>query len=52
MPIYEFSCKDCDKEFESLVLKTGDPQPACPKCGGGNVVRLLSPGSFRPRGIP
>lgn len=40
MPIYEYKCPDCSKEFEELVF--GDETPACPKCGGKNSTRLLS----------
>ena len=57
MPIYEFRCEDCSREFEEVMLPTlaashDDPSPECPSCGGRNVKRILSPGSFRPQGIP
>lgn len=41
MPIYEYICKGCDKEFEVLVLGSSD-EVCCPKCGGKDVNRLMS----------
>lgn len=52
MPIYEYQCRGCDHLFESLVLSSEDPVPACPQCGGGEVQKLMSAGSVRPQGIP
>ena len=40
MPIYEYHCPQCDKDFEELVF--GSALPACPTCGGKNNERLLS----------
>ena len=31
MPIFEFHCNDCGKDFEKLVFG-GDPQVECPDC--------------------
>lgn len=41
MPIYEYRCKKCGKEFEELVL-SGDETPNCPECGKEDTERLLS----------
>ena len=41
MPIFEYACKKCGKEFEALVLKT-TPAPSCPKC---KSTELEKPGS-------
>ena len=41
MPIYEFACKKCKKEFEELVFKTDEPVH-CPKCNSSQVKRLMS----------
>ncbi len=41
MPIYEYHCKACDREFELLVLSR-DETVACPECGATNLQRLLS----------
>ena len=40
MPLYEFQCKGCGREFEDLVL--GSARPACPSCNGQELERLLS----------
>lgn len=52
MPIYEYQCGQCRHVFESLVFSSGEPGPACPECGGGEVKKLMSAGSIRPQGIP
>ena len=45
MPIYEFKCNDCDKDFEYLMLKSVD-RPECPVCKTGNVRKLMSACGF------
>ena len=40
MPIYEYTCKGCEHQFETLV-RTGDT-PVCPACGSDELERLLS----------
>ena len=40
MPIFEYRCRGCRHEFETLV-RTGDT-PACPKCAGTELEKLLS----------
>ncbi len=40
MPIYEYACPKCDREFEELVF--GDAVPACPHCGCERPERKLS----------
>ena len=57
MPIYEYRCNDCEQEFEEVFLPNlsrslDSDSVECPACGSANVSRMLSPGSFRPRGIP
>jgi putative FmdB family regulatory protein len=44
MPIYEYHCEKCDKNFECLVL--GGDTPACPACGTQEVARLMSACGF------
>jgi len=43
MPIYEFNCEDCDKEFETLV-RTSDweGEVECPSCGSEKLEKRLS----------
>lgn len=43
MPIYEFSCKNCEKVF-SVLMKFSDDQTKirCPACKGLEIKRLLS----------
>jgi putative FmdB family regulatory protein len=41
MPVYEFLCQDCEKEFEELVLRH-DEVIRCPKCGSQRATKLLS----------
>ncbi len=40
MPIFEYRCVECDKDFEVLVF--GDQEVSCPTCEGDNIKRLLS----------
>jgi putative FmdB family regulatory protein len=41
MPIYEYICKDCKREFEELVFSQ-DELPPCPKCRSTKVEKLMS----------
>ena len=40
MPIYEYRCKSCDHQFETLV-RSGET-PVCAACGAVDLERLLS----------
>ncbi|OGS20746.1 MAG: hypothetical protein A3J83_00655 [Elusimicrobia bacterium RIFOXYA2_FULL_40_6] len=40
MPIYEFSCNKCRKQFE-LLLFSGD-EPLCPECGNKELTKFMS----------
>ncbi len=43
MPIYEYLCRACGREFGKLILTEADRESlACPKCGGRELERLLS----------
>jgi len=50
MPLYEYKCSACGRQFELLIMKasqpiTGAPDagwPVCPTCGSESVERLLS----------
>ena len=41
MPIFDFHCKTCGKEFEALV-RAQDAAPTCPSCRGVDLEKLLS----------
>lgn len=40
MPLFEYACKECEREFELLVR--GSEVPECPSCHGTDLVRRLS----------
>lgn len=43
MPIYEYRCRSCGRDFEELARSMENPQDlACPHCGGADVERQLS----------
>lgn len=44
MPIYEYHCEACNKDFEELVF--GDAVPACPHCGATATHKLMSRCAF------
>ncbi|HEX8027528.1 MAG TPA: FmdB family zinc ribbon protein [Vicinamibacterales bacterium] len=41
MPIFEYACKTCGKEFEALVLPT-TAAPSCPACQATELEKLIS----------
>jgi putative FmdB family regulatory protein len=41
MPIFEYACKQCGKEFEALVLPTF-AAPSCPSCQSTELEKLIS----------
>jgi putative FmdB family regulatory protein len=44
MPIYEYRCHDCRRRV-SLFYRSfaaSEEQPACPRCGGTRLTRLIS----------
>ena len=43
MPIYEFGCQLCGKEFQYLVLRKEDEEGLiCPRCNGRDLRKLVS----------
>ena len=40
MPIFEYSCKSCEHEFEALIF--GNEKASCPKCKSKSLVPRLS----------
>ncbi|MFH0812937.1 MAG: zinc ribbon domain-containing protein [Pseudomonadota bacterium] len=49
MPIYEFQCLDCGKEFEELILGS-NVQVSCKHCQSSKVEKLMSAVSFKSSG--
>ncbi|MFC1919275.1 zinc ribbon domain-containing protein [Chloroflexota bacterium] len=44
MPLYEYRCKKCGRNFETLARSAHDAEPKCPLCGSEEVERTV--GSF------
>jgi putative FmdB family regulatory protein len=42
MPIYEYECKKCGKDFEALVPMSAKDNPACPLCKSVKVKKKMS----------
>ena len=40
MPMYEYACQQCGKEFETLVRS--DTVPRCPSCSSTELKKMLS----------
>jgi len=49
MPIYEYKCNACNKEFECIVIG-GNDEVTCPECSGKEVERILSACNFKSGG--
>ena len=46
MPIYDYACEKCEREFEVEQRITEDPLKSCPNCKSRKVKRLISQTSF------
>ena len=43
MPLFEFSCQDCQKRFTFLAgVVAGNEAPRCPVCASENLKKLMS----------
>jgi putative FmdB family regulatory protein len=43
MPIYEYECAACRRRVSLLIRTISNPAtPACPRCGGTALTRLMS----------
>ena len=42
MPIYEFSCDECGRVFDLMILGQGQVEMKCPDCGCAEVTKLIS----------
>jgi putative FmdB family regulatory protein len=50
MPIYEYACDDCQKNFEMFVGIRDAPVQECKHCAGKNIRKLISNCSFQLKG--
>jgi len=49
MPIYEFHCEDCGKNFESLVMiASALDDVSCKHCKSSNIKKMISTTSSQP----
>ncbi len=46
MPIFEYKCNQCKKEFEKLVFSGEDKDIFCPECKSKDVGKKMSASSF------
>ncbi len=49
MPIYEYKCNECGKNFEYLVMGNKEPEN-CPSCNSEKVKKLVSSCGFFSKG--
>ena len=49
MPVYEYLCTDCNKNFELRQKFSDEPATECPSCGG-TVKKLISSTAFTLKG--
>ncbi|MBN2569673.1 MAG: zinc ribbon domain-containing protein [Deltaproteobacteria bacterium] len=50
MPIYEYKCRKCGKNFEVFQKITDDEVKSCRFCGDGRVEKLISLSAFHLKG--
>lgn len=49
MPIYEYKCSSCDRQFEVMQRMSDAPLATCETCGG-DLEKLLSAPAFQFKG--
>ena len=49
MPLYEYHCSDCGKEFELRQKFSDAPATVCPACGGA-IEKMIARTSFSLKG--
>ena len=49
MPIYEYHCVNCGKDFEFMQKFSDAPKSNCPECGG-ELTKLISNCTFHLKG--
>ena len=50
MPIYEYACRACEHEFETLQKLSEAPLVDCPQCGAAELRKKVSAARFRLKG--
>ena len=50
MPIYEYKCQACQKEFEVLRKISDEPLIDCPQCNEPALKKKVSAAAFRLKG--
>ena len=50
MPIYEYTCSECEHEFEELQKFSDNPKETCPFCGKTAAKRKVSASAFHLKG--
>ena len=50
MPIYEYACRACEHEFETLQKISEAPLVDCPACGAAELRKKVSAARFRLKG--
>lgn len=51
MPIFEYRCQKCRRNFDALVSLGKEGGVRCPKCGGKKIVKQFSTFAFGGAGI-
>lgn len=46
MPIFEYQCQSCKKEFEKLIFAGEEERIQCPACRSREVKKKMSATSF------
>ncbi len=46
MPIFEYECKQCEKDFERLVFPGEERGVSCPECKSMDIKKRMSVSSF------
>jgi len=46
MPLYEYRCFSCGRQFEQLQPNAEAPRPKCPDCGKETEKLLTAPGAI------
>ena len=50
MPIYEYGCKACGHQLETMQKMSDAPLRDCPACGKPELEKLISAAGFRLKG--